>query len=133
MSTLTRSPPGSYLNLDPCSRAQTWSSMQGSHVGQKDPRQLARPSCPRWCPSGFSAPQRQMTKELMCGSWSGGYKKPERQLGQRGATGPRSGLGWPAWAHFGPARGLLCPVLLPESSRVFPFCMWALVISFSSD
>jgi hypothetical protein len=33
MITWTRSPPGSYLNLDPCSRAPTWSSMQGSHVG----------------------------------------------------------------------------------------------------
>jgi hypothetical protein len=37
-----------------------------------------------------------------------------------GPTGPRSGLGRPAWAHFSPACGLLCPVLLPESSRVFP-------------
>jgi hypothetical protein len=34
--------------------------------------------------------------------------------------GPRSGLGRPAWAHFGPVRALLCSVLLPESSRVFP-------------
>jgi hypothetical protein len=25
-----------------------------------------------------------------------------------------------AWAHFGPADGLLCLVLLPESSRTFP-------------
>jgi hypothetical protein len=24
------------------------------------------------------------------------------------------------WAHFGPVCALLCPVLLPESSRVFP-------------
>jgi hypothetical protein len=31
-----------------------------------------------------------------------------------------AGLGRPAWAHIGPARGLLCPVLVPESSRVFP-------------
>jgi hypothetical protein len=37
-----------------------------------------------------------------------------------GPIGPLSGLGRPAWAHFGPARDLLCPVLLPESSRVFP-------------
>jgi hypothetical protein len=29
-------------------------------------------------------------------------------------------LGRPAWAHFGPADGLLCLVLLPESSRAFP-------------
>jgi hypothetical protein len=34
-------------------------------------------------------------------------------------TGPRNGLGRPAWAHFGPARGLLCSVLVPETSRVF--------------
>jgi hypothetical protein len=34
-------------------------------------------------------------------------------------AGP-TGLGPPAWAHFGPSCGLLCPVLLPESSRVFP-------------
>jgi hypothetical protein len=38
----------------------------------------------------------------------------------RGATGPQNGLGRPSWTHFGPARGLLCPVLVPESSRVFP-------------
>jgi hypothetical protein len=31
-----------------------------------------------------------------------------------------AGLGQPAWAHFSLARGLFCPVLLPESSRVFP-------------
>jgi hypothetical protein len=37
-----------------------------------------------------------------------------------GAIGPRNGLGRPAWAHFGPARGLLCPVLVAESSSVFP-------------
>jgi hypothetical protein len=37
-----------------------------------------------------------------------------------GPTGPRNGLGRPAWAHFGPVHGLLCPVLLPESSRSFP-------------
>jgi hypothetical protein len=46
-------------------------------------------------------------------------------LGQRGGdwaskwVGP-AGLGRPAYAHFGPASGLLCPVLLPESSKVFP-------------
>jgi hypothetical protein len=33
-------------------------------------------------------------------------------------AGPAQGR--PAWAHFTPARGLICPVLLPESSRVFP-------------
>jgi hypothetical protein len=37
-----------------------------------------------------------------------------------GATGPRNGLGRPAWAHFGPVRCLFRPVLLPESSRSFP-------------
>jgi hypothetical protein len=46
-------------------------------------------------------------------------------LGQRGGdwaskrAGPAS-LGRPAWAHFGPVHGLLCPMLLPESSRSFP-------------
>jgi hypothetical protein len=34
-----------------------------------------------------------------------------------GPIGPRNGLGRPAWAHFGPVRGLLHPMLLPESSR----------------
>jgi hypothetical protein len=37
-----------------------------------------------------------------------------------GSTGLGNGLGLPAWAHFGPADGLLCPVLVPESSSVFP-------------
>jgi hypothetical protein len=41
-------------------------------------------------------------------------------MGQRGPTGPRNGLGRPAWAHLGPVRGLLHPVLLPESSGSFP-------------
>jgi hypothetical protein len=46
-------------------------------------------------------------------------------LGQRGAdwapkwAGP-AGLGRPAWAHFGPVRGLLRPVLLLESSISSP-------------
>jgi hypothetical protein len=31
-----------------------------------------------------------------------------------------AGLGRPAWAHFGPADGLLCLVSVPESSRSFP-------------
>jgi hypothetical protein len=30
------------------------------------------------------------------------------------------GLGQLAWAHFGPVRGLLFPVSVPKSSRVFP-------------
>jgi hypothetical protein len=38
----------------------------------------------------------------------------------RGVTGPRSGLGRPAWAHLGPVGSLLCPVSVPESSRSFP-------------
>jgi hypothetical protein len=29
-------------------------------------------------------------------------------------------MGRQAWAQFGPADNLLCPVLLPESSRAFP-------------
>jgi hypothetical protein len=41
-------------------------------------------------------------------------------LGQRGPTGPRNGLGQPAWAHFGLVRGLLRPVLLPKSSIFSP-------------
>jgi hypothetical protein len=45
--------------------------------------------------------------------------------GQRGGdwaskwAGP-AGLGGPAWAHFGPVRGLLRPTLLPESSTSSP-------------
>jgi hypothetical protein len=35
-------------------------------------------------------------------------------------TGSRNGLGRPAWAHFGPVSRLLCPVLVPESSRSSP-------------
>jgi hypothetical protein len=37
-----------------------------------------------------------------------------------GLTGPRNGMGRPAWTHFGPASSLLCSVLVLESSRVFP-------------
>jgi hypothetical protein len=47
------------------------------------------------------------------------------------ATGPRNGPGRPAWAHVGPFACLLRVVSVPKSSRSFPFCMWALVISFS--
>jgi hypothetical protein len=36
------------------------------------------------------------------------------------SKGGRLGPGRPAWAHFSPARSLLCPVSIPESSRVFP-------------
>jgi hypothetical protein len=38
----------------------------------------------------------------------------------KGVTGPRNGLGRPAWAHFGPVSRLLRPALVPESSRSFP-------------
>jgi hypothetical protein len=64
-----------------------------------------------------------MTNCLMRGSRSGAINK--MHLGQRGAdwaskwAGP-AGLGRPAWAHFGPVRGLLRPVLLPESSISSP-------------
>jgi hypothetical protein len=44
----------------------------------------------------------------------------EASRSKEGSTGPRNGLGRPAWAHFDPVRGLLCPVLLLESSRSFP-------------
>jgi hypothetical protein len=37
-----------------------------------------------------------------------------------GSTRLGNGLGRPAWAHFGPADGLLCLVLIAESSRAFP-------------
>jgi hypothetical protein len=36
-----------------------------------------------------------------------------------GSTGLGNRLGRPAWAHFGPADGLLRPMLVPESSRSF--------------
>jgi hypothetical protein len=130
MITWTRSPPGSYHDHDPCSRAPTWSSMQGSHITKGDPRQLARPSSPRWCPSSFSSPRRWMTNWLMRSSRSGGYKYPERHLGQRGPTGPWNGLGRPgpisaqSVASF--ARRWFLSLLDPS-----PFCMWALVVSFS--
>jgi hypothetical protein len=66
-----------------------------------------------------------MTNELMRGSWSGGYKLPERRLGQRGADwAPQwarpAGLDRSAWAHFGQVGCLLCQALVPESSRSFP-------------
>jgi hypothetical protein len=37
-----------------------------------------------------------------------------------GSTGLGNGLGRPTRAHFSPADGLLCLVLVPESSRSFP-------------
>jgi hypothetical protein len=45
-------------------------------------------------------------------------------------AGP-TGLGRPAWAHPGPVACLLRVASVPESSRSSPFCMWALVVSFS--
>jgi hypothetical protein len=59
-------------------------------------------------------------------------------LGQRGAdwaskwAGP-AGLGQPAWAHLGPVRGLLCPVLLPESSRSSPLLHVGPCVNFSPN
>jgi hypothetical protein len=37
-----------------------------------------------------------------------------------GSTRLGNGLGRPTWAHFSPADGLLCLVLLPESFRASP-------------
>jgi hypothetical protein len=48
-------------------------------------------------------------------------------------TGPRNRLGRPAWAHPGPVRSLLRPVLLPRLLDPLPFCMWALVVGFSPN
>jgi hypothetical protein len=45
---------------------------------------------------------------------------PNGGLVKGGLTGPGNELGRPAWAHFGPASGLLRLVSVPESSRVFP-------------
>jgi hypothetical protein len=39
---------------------------------------------------------------------------------KEGVNGHWTGLGWPAWAHPGPARGLLCSMSVPMSSRCFP-------------
>jgi hypothetical protein len=47
----------------------------------------------------------------------------EASRSKGGPTGPRNGLGQPAWAHFGPVRSFLCPVLLPECSRSFPLLL----------
>jgi hypothetical protein len=44
--------------------------------------------------------------------------------------GQPAGLGRLAWAHLGPVAYLLRVASVPESSRSFPFCMWALVVSF---
>jgi hypothetical protein len=63
-----------------------------------------------------------MTNEFLRGSRPGGYKYSERCLGQGGGGGGDRASKWAgqALAHFSQARGLLCSVLLPESSRVFP-------------
>jgi hypothetical protein len=62
-------------------------------------------------------------------------------LGQRGADWASkwarlAGLGQPAWAHLGPVHGLICPVLLLESSRVCLLtCIWTawlLILSLTS-
>jgi hypothetical protein len=79
-----------------------------------------------------------MTNWLMRGSRSGGYKQPKSHLGQRGAdwaskrAGP-AGQGRPSWAHFGPVHGLLCSVLLPESSISFPLLHVGPYRQFLSD
>jgi hypothetical protein len=39
---------------------------------------------------------------------------------KRWSSGLGNGLGRPAWAHFGPAGGLLCLVSVPDYSRSFP-------------
>jgi hypothetical protein len=50
-----------------------------------------------------------------------------------GLTRPRNRLGRPAWAHFGPVRCLLRPVLLPESSRSFLLFYVGLCRQFLSE
>jgi hypothetical protein len=52
----------------------TWSSLQGSHAGWGDPRQLDRPSPLQNGVPLFSSPRRRMTNELMRGSCPRGYK-----------------------------------------------------------
>jgi hypothetical protein len=64
--------PTSILLLAP--GTLTCSSLQGSHAGYGDPSQLARPSPLRDGVPLFSASQRPMMNELMCGSWPQGYK-----------------------------------------------------------
>jgi hypothetical protein len=81
-----------------------------------------------------SAPWRPMTNELMRGSWPRGYKYPEWRLGQGGV---RLGLemGWayrPGHISAQPTASFAqCWFLsLLQSSLI---CMWALVITFSTD
>jgi hypothetical protein len=50
-----------------------------------------------------------------------------------GVTGPRSGLGRPAWAHLSPVGSLLCPVSVPESSRSFLLLHVGLCRQFLSE
>jgi hypothetical protein len=50
----------------------------------------------------------------------GAINSPNGDKVKGGLIGPGNGLGRLAWAHFGPASGLLRSVLVPESSRVFP-------------
>jgi hypothetical protein len=52
----------------------TWSSLQGSHAGQGDPRQLAQPSHLWNGVPLFSARRQRMTNEFIRGSLPRGYK-----------------------------------------------------------
>jgi hypothetical protein len=49
-------------------RTPTWSSLQGSHAGQGDASQLARPSPLRDGVPLFSTPRQRMVNELMSGA-----------------------------------------------------------------
>jgi hypothetical protein len=111
----------------------TWSSMKGSHVGQGNPSQPSRPSPPWNGVPLFSAPRRRMMNGLMRGSWPRGYKYSEWWLGQRGVTDP--GMGWAD--QSGPisaqSAASFARCWFPSLLDPYPFCMWALVISFSSS
>jgi hypothetical protein len=83
-------------------RTLTWSSLQGSHTGLGDPRQLARPSPLREGAPLFAAPRLWMTNELMCGSWPRGSEWRQGQSGAR--LGPKVGwTGWPGPTSAHPA------------------------------
>jgi hypothetical protein len=69
----------------------------------------------------------------MHGSRPRGYKYPDWRLGQRGAIGPWTGLGRPAWAHPGPVHSLLCVVSVPEFPRSFPLLHVGLCRQFLSE
>jgi hypothetical protein len=75
---------GSCLDLDPCFRTPTGSSLKGFHADYGSPRQLAWHSSIKWCPSSFSAPRQWMTNGMMHGSLHGDCKYPKGHLGQQG-------------------------------------------------